>query len=50
MKLTSFFPAITSIESINSTEGAFLEAVSNICRILSSDSPEVPPTNSGPFA
>lgn len=47
---TSFLAAITSIASMNKTEGACAAAVSNIWRIRSSDSPDVPPTNSGPDA
>jgi hypothetical protein len=46
--LTSFFPAMTSKASINRIAGALAVAVSKILRILSSDSPDVPPINSGP--
>lgn len=46
--LTSFLPAITSNASINRIEGAFAAAVSKTLRILSSDSPDVPPMSSGP--
>ena len=41
---------MTSIESMNSTDGADAIAPRNNSRILSSDSPEVPPTSSGPVA
>mmetsp|Transcript_27219 Transcript_27219/g.60264 ORF Transcript_27219/g.60264 Transcript_27219/m.60264 type:complete len:626 (+) Transcript_27219:604-2481(+) len=46
----SFFPAITSRPSMKRTEGALAAALSNICRTRSSDSPDVPPTSSGPDA
>ena len=36
--------------SIKSTEGALAAAFSKIWRIRSSDSPDVPPTSSGPDA
>jgi hypothetical protein len=35
---------------MNSTDGALAAALSNIWRMRSSDSPDVPPTSSGPDA
>ena len=48
--LTSFFAAMTSRASMKRTEGATAIAASKMSRIRSSDSPDVPPINSGPDA
>ncbi len=48
--LTSFFAAMTSRASMKRTEGAAAIAASKMARIRSSDSPDVPPINSGPDA